>query len=150
MNRVTPEDIKEIAKGDLFVFGSNESGIHGAGAAKFALNYCGARPGMGFGLSGRSFAIPTKDWMINVLPLSAVQAYVDRFVAWVETMVPKDSEAKIYVTRIGCGLAGFTPKDIAPMFTGLRNHKNVYLPEDFIDVIDSKMIGYDAGRTGKA
>src|SRR5687767_9859253 len=130
MERVTPDEISQVGFGDMFVFGSNESGIHGAGAAKFALDHCGAISGIGFGPQGRSFGIPTKNWNLKVLSLFEISFYTNRFIDWINYRVPKDSKAKIYVTRIGCGLAGFEAEDIAPIFAPLRNHKNVWLPQD--------------------
>ena len=98
----------------IFVFGSNEAGIHGAGAALFAYNKRGARYGMGYGHSGDSFAIPTKNEDIQTLPLDMINAYVCGFLAY----ATGKRKLKFMVTRIGCGLAGYSDKDIAPMFVG--------------------------------
>lgn len=151
MDRVTPEVIgRDLPDDVIFVFGSNESGMHGAGAAKLAFEVYGATLSQGFGLSAQTFAIPTKDWKIQTLPLEVVKHYIERFVEYVKNPFVK-SKWKYYVTRIGCGLAGFTPEEIAPMFAPLRNHKQVYLPQDFIDIIDNKKpvlhdpIGIDLG-----
>lgn len=95
---------------EIFVFGSNEFGIHGAGAAKAALSY-GAKRFIGFGPVGRTFAIPTKDWDIESLPLETIEFYVDRFLAYA-----KNNNNIFFMTRIGCGLAGYKDSDIAPMF----------------------------------
>lgn len=109
---------------EYFVFGSNESGIHGAGAARFAeLNY-GAVRGVGFGPVGRSFAIPTKDWQIQTLPLNVVKNYISRFLAFAELC---DTDT-FKLTRIGCGLAGFTEAEIAPLFADAP--PNVWLIDD--------------------
>lgn len=105
------EDGTQAANGEIFVFGSNESGIHGAGAAKAALLYYGAKMYNGFGASGQSFAIPTKDWDIESLPLSTIEFYVKRFIA-----CSKRTDKVFFITRIGCGLAGYKDSDIAPMF----------------------------------
>lgn len=96
----------------IFVFGSNEAGIHGAGAAQHARLYHGAESGNGFGEQGKSFAIPTKDGSFNVLPLVEIQGYVDLFIKYAE----EHSGLDFKVTQIGCGYAGYKPKDIAPMF----------------------------------
>jgi len=135
-DRVTPEDIgKDLPEDVIFVFGSNESGIHGAGAARLAFDVYGASLGQGFGFSAQTFAIPTKDWKIETLPLPVVEFYIKRFIAYIEKpRVP--NTWKYYVTRIGCGLAGFTPEQIAPLFTNLRHHKQVWLPQEFIDIVD--------------
>jgi hypothetical protein len=98
----------------IFVFGSNEAGIHGAGAALFAYNKRGARYGFGYGHSGDSFAIPTKNEDIRTLPLDMINAYVCGFLAY----ATGKRKLKFMVTRIGCGLAGYSDKDIAPMFVG--------------------------------
>lgn len=112
----------EKARPSIFVFGSNEAGVHGAGAARAALNDWGAVWGVGIGRAGRSYAIPTKDGDIQTLPLDKVQAYVQAFLAYAA-----DSPDDIFlVTRIGCGLAGFEDKDIAPLFAGAPD--NCYLP----------------------
>lgn len=98
----------------VFVFGSNEAGIHGAGAAAFAYAKRGARYGFGYGHSGDSFAIPTKNEDIRTLPLDIINAYVCGFLAY----ATGKRKLKFMVTRIGCGLAGYTDADIAPMFVG--------------------------------
>jgi hypothetical protein len=144
MDRITPEDIKSLGKGFVLVFGSNEMGVHGAGAAAFAFDKCGARLGQGYGFAGLSFAIPTKDWDIEVLPLDQIEHYVKGFVRFVKRKI--GGNWKFYVTRIGCGLAGYKPEEIAPMFKELRHHPAVWLPQDFIDVIDGKTIGYDTAK----
>lgn len=136
MNRVTPEQLSETDIGDydIFVFGSNESGHHGAGAAHFAEKHLGAIAGKGFGLGGNTFAIPTKDWTIQQLDIATIEFYIKRFIVFVkESSNPK---IRFLVTKIGCGLAGFTPEEIAPLFRELRHRTNVWLPQDFIDIID--------------
>lgn len=95
-----------------FVFGSNEAGIHGAGAAKFAYKSKGARFGKGYGHHGDSFAIPTKDEDIQTLPLERINDYVRGFLAYARG----HRKLTFQVTCIGCGLAGYTAEDIAPMF----------------------------------
>lgn len=95
-----------------FVFGSNEAGIHGAGAARFAVERHGAIMGQGVGPQGSSYAIPTKDHQIRTLPLSCIASYVKGFLEYAE-MHP---DAIFHVTQIGCGLAGLEPKDMTPMF----------------------------------
>lgn len=96
----------------IFVFGSNESGIHGAGAARFALKEKGAVLGVGWGLQGESFALPTKDWDIRFMSIDVIRHYVDRFVAFAKVR----SGSTFQVTRVGCGLGGWTDVDIAPLF----------------------------------
>lgn len=106
----------------IFVYGSNEGGIHGAGAAKTAMQHYGAKWGVGEGLQGNSYAIPTKDRTIYTLPLDKVRGYVDTF----KMFAAAHPELRFFVTRIGCGLAGFTDSQIAPLFAGCS--ANVELP----------------------
>ena len=131
--RITPEEMKaeDFSVIKIFVYGSNESGINSAGAALFAKNELGAKSGLGFGRSNFCFAIPTKDWDIKTLPLSVINFYVNRFIAY----AAKCSKVSFYVTQIGCGLAGYAPKDIAPMFRDAMDLENVYLPQSFWDVL---------------
>ncbi len=135
--RITPEPInkqEDIGHGGVFVFGSNESGIHGAGAAALAHQEFGARFGQGFGMSAYCFGIPTKDWAVETLPLETVKFYVDRFLEYTQTYAAY--KWTFYVTQIGCGLAGFKPEQIAPLFKKAIDYKNVYLPENFIKIIN--------------
>lgn len=114
---------------EIFVFGSNLAGRHGAGAALFAVKNCGAVYGKGFGHHGNSFAIPTKDAYINTLPLTTINEYVIKFLQYAT-----DNPSLIFkLTPIGCGLAGYEPKDIAPMF--IKAPSNVLLPLEFQQVI---------------
>lgn len=102
----------------VFVFGANTRGRHGAGAAKYAVDNEGAIYGQGFGRQGNSFGIPTKDHDIISLPLSEVGYYVSCFILYA-TLHP---EEEFKITQIGCGLAGFTAEQIAPLFvTAPRN-----------------------------
>jgi hypothetical protein len=96
----------------IFVFGSNEAGVHGLGAAKVALKRFGAEYGKGYGLQGESFAIPTKDFKIRTLPLNMINNYVNYFLKFAYD----NPSMEFYVTRIGTGLAGYTDEEIAPMF----------------------------------
>lgn len=96
----------------IFVFGSNEGGHHGKGAARTALVHYGAKMRVGFGHQGTSFAIPTKDWQIRDLDLEAIRHYIWRFLAYARTR----PESQFKITQLGCGLAGHHAADIAPMF----------------------------------
>lgn len=135
-NRTTPENVKSLANNEIFVFGSNEDGIHGAGAAKLATSKFGALWGYGFGLRGKTFAIPTKDWDIDTLALEDIQFYVKRFIAYVKMKNIEQPGFKYLVTEIGCGLAGYTPEEIAPMFKDAVNLENVYLPKRFWNILN--------------
>ncbi len=96
----------------VFVFGSNLAGVHGAGAARYALQHEGAIRGLGKGHHGNSYALPTKDHEIRSLSLRQIRAYVLEFLGYAMT----HPELVFKVTRIGCGLAGFKDLDIAPLF----------------------------------
>lgn len=96
----------------IFVFGSNEAGRHGAGAADWAYRHEGAEMGVGFGRRGNSFAIPTKDKRINTLPIPVIRVYVNSFIEYAYDHI----DEAFKVTRIGCGYAGYTDLDMAPLF----------------------------------
>lgn len=109
----------------IFVFGSNTQGRHGAGAALVARSVHGAIYGQAEGRQGDSYAIVTKELRYGYTPVSldVVKAGVDRFITYAEN----HPDLEFQVTKIGCGLAGFTEEQIAPMFT--RAPKNCLLPE---------------------
>ena len=107
----------------IFVFGSNLAGRHGKGAALEARKTHGAIYGCGEGLQGCSYGIPTKDEKLQTLPLSKIQSHVQKFLVFAK----ENSDMQFNLTRIGCGLAGYQDKDIAPMFKGAED--NVILPE---------------------
>src|SRR4051794_5875036 len=96
----------------VFVFGSNLAGRHGKGAALWAVKHRGAVYGQGEGLQGNSYAIPTKDEKLRPLPLEEIEVYVKRFLTFTSIAV----NLNFHVTPIGCGHAGYSPEDIAPMF----------------------------------
>ena len=100
---------------DIFVFGSNLAGRHGAGAARFAVQHHGAIYGQGIGLQGQSYGIPTKDEQIETLPLLEVSQHVETFKEFARSR----PELTFYVTPIGCGLAGYKRPQIRPMFDGM-------------------------------
>lgn len=129
----SPKFIDKLEDNQIFVFGSNQSGIHGAGAAKQALKKFGAIYGQGFGFQGKSFAIPTKDHYIQTLPLYLIDYFVDRFLQIAKV---HKNNYEFLVTEIGCGLAGYKVEDIAPMFKDAPN--NVLLPESFINYLNNK------------
>jgi hypothetical protein len=96
----------------IFVFGSNLAGAHGAGAALEAAKHFGAQYGVGVGRTGRAYAIPTKDVQIKTMQLVEIQAYVHDFLEYAKS----EPDLNFFVTAIGCGLAGYEPSHIAPMF----------------------------------
>lgn len=96
----------------VFVFGSNLAGIHGAGAAFYAFKHHGAQMGVGVGMTGNSYAIPTKDKHIRSMRLGDIIPYVDQFIDYAR----EHPETMFQVTQIGCGLAGFKANQMAPLF----------------------------------
>jgi len=131
--KFTPDKISSLKKNQIFVFGSNEAGVHGAGAAKLAHQKFGAVYGVGFGLQGKSYAIPTKDLEIRTLPLDKIEYYIYSFLT--EAMEYPDNE--FLVTKIGCGLAGYSELEIASLFKNKLIPENVTLPESFYNIINS-------------
>ena len=126
-SRIIDDNIQHVPEGHIFVFGSNQSGRHGKGAAKTAMKF-GAVYGQAEGLQGRAYAIPTVDHRVrNTLSLSKIAVYVNRFVEFVY----KHPELTFLVTEIGCGLAGLKIKQIAPLFKECESMENVHLPEKF-------------------
>jgi hypothetical protein len=110
----------------IFVFGSNLVGRHSKGAALEAVRFHGAKRGVGFGHEGQSFAIPTKDEKLKTLPLAKINGYVRLFIGYAE----HHPELTFRLTHIGCGLAGYAPEQIAPMFDSAP--VNVILPREFM------------------
>jgi hypothetical protein len=122
----TPENITHLEPNEVFVFGSNYAGRHGKGAALVALRKFGAISGQGCGPMGRSYGIATKDERLRVLPLHRIEVQVARFLRH----AAQHPEKRYLVTQIGCGLAGYQPRDIAPFFRDAP--ANVVLPASFI------------------
>lgn len=132
MSKITSNNITELSKDQIFVFGSNLSGFHGAGAAKLAYNKFGALYGIGVGFQGRSYAIPTKDFYIRrTLTIDEIKPYVNDFIYFVKN----NPDLEFLVTEVGCGLAGHSHDDIAPLFKECLEIKNMYLPLKFIEII---------------
>ena len=98
--------------GEVFVFGSNLSGNHGAGAALVARRNLGAQLKRGVDPTGNCYAIPTKDYYLWVMPLEDIEPYVNVFLHYAREVTEKE----FFITRVGCGLAGYKDRDIAPMF----------------------------------
>ena len=124
----TPERISDLKPNEVFVFGSNLAGSHGGGAAQLAYKRFGAIWGQGVGLQGQSYAIPTMQGGVET-----IKPYVDEFI----TFAKAHPELKFFVTKIGCGIAGFTVEEIAPLFEDAIDLSNVILPESFVEVIQS-------------
>lgn len=122
----TPERISSLEPCEVFVFGSNLAGQHGAGAARFAYESLGAEWGVGVGPTGQCYAIPTMHGGPD-----SIKPYVDEFISYA-----RENSQKIFlVTPIGCGIAGFKVSDIAPLFRDALDLDNVVLPESFVKVL---------------
>ena len=117
--RTTPELITELKPNEIFVFGSNLQGMHGGGAAYIAYRKFGAIMGQGVGLQGQSYGIPTMQGGVET-----IKPYVDEFIEFAK----QHPKLTFLVTRIGCGIAGFTDEEIAPLFFFVFNIKNIILP----------------------
>ena len=125
--RVSPQWITTLADDEVFVFGSNLEGLHGGGAALLAYERFGAIWGQGTGLQGKSYGIPTMHGGIDT-----IAPYVDEFIAFAR----KHRELKFLVTEIGCGIAGFTVEEMAPLFKDAMDEENIYLPQRFIKILE--------------
>ena len=130
--RIAPHRITELGTDEIFVFGSNEAGIHGKGAAKFAKRF-GAKMGEN-GLQGKTYGISTKDHQIKTLSLRRIKEHVENFIRFAK----EHPDLKFLVTAIGCGLASYEPEDIAPMFKEATKIENIYLPKSFLDLLNVK------------
>ena len=125
--RTTPDHIDGLAPGQVFVFGSNLQGQHLGGAAACAHARFGAVWGQGVGLQGRSSALPTMHGGVET-----IEPYVDQFIEF----AAQHPEMTFLVTPIGCGIAGFSPEEIAPLFAGAVALPNVWLPHSFWKVLN--------------
>lgn len=124
--RITPDYITSLKPNEIFVFGSNLAGMHGGGAARTARLRFGAILGNGDGPQGKSYAIPTMQGGTET-----IKPYVDKFIAYA-----KEHPGQTFlVTPIGCGIAGFSPEDIAPLFKGAGTVENIHLPKSFWEII---------------
>ena len=126
LGEYTPGKIRQLAPNEIFVFGSNLGGLHAGGAARAALDKFGAVWGQGIGLQGQSYAIPTMQGGVET-----IKPYVDEFIEFARNR----QDLFFYVTRIGCGIAGFTDEEIAPLFKDAQALHNVALPKTFHDIL---------------
>lgn len=125
--KYTPDNITHLQPDEIFVFGSNLQGIHAGGAARVAYSKFGAVMGQGVGMQGQSYAIPTMQGGID-----SIRPYVDDFIK----LAREWDQNTFYVTRIGCGIAGFTDEEIAPLFDEAYDLYNVRLPKSFAEIIE--------------
>ena len=124
-NRITPSGVNVLQPGEIFVFGSNFQGLHMGGAARAAKEKFGAVWGIGEGLQGQSYAIPTMEGIDNMRPA------IERFTSFAK----QHQELKFFVTAVACGIAGYEPEEIAPMFLEAAYLPNVYLPISFWKIL---------------
>ena len=125
----TPSRITQLQPDEVFVFGSNLEGMHGGGAARIAYDAFGAIWGQGVGLQGQSYGIPTMQGGVDT-----IKPYVDEFIEFAR----QHPELFFYVTRIGCGIAGFQDREIAPLFAEARGIQNICLPKTFVDELTQR------------
>lgn len=125
--RIASDRIDTLRPGEIFVFGSNLAGMHGGGAARLAWQKFGAVWGQGVGLQGQSYAIPTMQGGVET-----IKPYVDEFIEFARL----NPQLNFLVTEIGCGIAGFTPEEIAPLFEAAKTVENIALPRRFREVLD--------------
>ena len=123
----TPDFVTELKPNEIFVFGSNIRGFHGGGAARIANKKFGAEWGVGEGLTGQCYALPTMEGGVNY-----IAEKVRRFLECAKT----HPEMKFYVTKIACGIAGFTVAEIGPLFSDAIMLENVILPKEFVEEIE--------------
>ena len=123
---IAADRIDILEEHEIFVFGSNLAGRHGGGAARVANMKFGAEWGVGVGLTGQSYAIPTMQGGVET-----IKPYVDEFIRFAQ----ENPGLKFLVTRIGCGIAGFKDEEIAPLFDKAMQVPNIYLPETFFKIL---------------
>lgn len=132
-NRICYEPVDELYPHEVAVCGSNTAGIHGAGFAKYCKENFGAEYGVGHGPTGQCYMIPTKARDIRTLPLDHIETYVKVFIEYA-----KLNPATVFkVSSIGCGLAGYSPEQIAPLFKDAVTVNNIHLPIKFWDILNS-------------
>ena len=118
-NRISSNTIEKLNDNEIFVFGSNIQGMHGGGAAWYAHKNFGAEWGIGEGLTGRTYALPTMEGTASMK--KAIAHFID--------CAKQHPELTFLVTAVGCGIAGYTPKEVAPMFREALSVENIYLPK---------------------
>ncbi len=124
-HRIASDRIATLGENEIFVFGSNIQGSHGGGAAWYAYKTFGAEWGVGEGLTGRTYALPTMEGK------ASLQHAVEHFIACAK----EHPEQTFLVTAVGCGIAGYTPDEVAPLFKEATSLENVYLPQVFWNVL---------------
>lgn len=125
--RIASDRIAELGENEIFVFGSNIQGAHGGGAARYAYQNFGAEWGVGEGITGRTYALPTMEGD------ASMKRAVGRFIDCAKA----HPELTFLVTAIGCGIAGYTPDEVAPLFREATSLENVYLPQVFWNILNA-------------
>lgn len=133
----TPENIESLKENEIFVFGSNLAGLHIGGAAYVAYTKFGAIYGQGTGMQGQSYAIPTLNkYFIRLLP-HVIRKHLSRLFKFANT----NHHLTFYITKIGCGIAGFTLEEISNIFKSFKKIPcNIILPKEFVDIIKNNNI----------
>lgn len=126
--RFSPERIESLRPDEIFVFGSNPQGWHGGGAAADARHLFGAVWGEGIGRTGQCYAIPTTGGTVE-----GIRPYVEEFVAYARA----HPDLTFLVTEVGCGIAGYSVAQIAPLFARALDMENVLLPRRFVDCLET-------------
>lgn len=129
--RFSPERIESLRANEIFVFGSNPQGWHGGGAAADARRLFGAVWGEGIGRTGRCYAIPTTGGTVE-----GIRPYVEEFIAYAAA----HPDLTFLVTEVGCGIAGYSVAQIAPLFAGALDMENVLLPRRFVDCLETTAV----------
>lgn len=128
-DRITPDWIDQLADDEVFVFGSNPEGTHTGGAAAHAVKHFGAIVGRGEGIQGKSYAIPTTG------DFNLFGEAVQRFIEYAALRPHK----RFLVTRVGCGNAGYSVREVARLFIRAIRLENISLPEDFWEILGLKL-----------
>lgn len=130
MVNCSPVKISTLKDNEVFVFGANTSGRHVGGGARMALKW-GAQDGLGYGISGKTFAIPTLRHDFTKLSLRDIEEYINGFIGYAR--IRRD---KTYlVIAIGCGFAGFGIDEIAPLFGEALQYEHIKLPLVFFEYL---------------
>tara|TARA_Y100000593_G_scaffold42861_1_gene82052 strand:- start:24598 stop:25053 length:456 start_codon:yes stop_codon:yes gene_type:complete len=147
--RYTPEIISDLEENQVFVFGSNLAGRHGAGAALLATKTFGAKYGVGEGMTGKCYAFPTKDENIKTRSLYEIGESFNKFFH----CVSDEPRLDFLLTKVGCGLAGYSTREMANTFWNSMDWlgrkqipKNLWVPKEFIEYRAEQLLFESGGR----
>lgn len=130
VGRITPEKITELSMCEIFVFGSNLKGHHRGGASLMACERFGAEWGVGAGPTGKCYAIPTSH-----LTIDEIRPYVDNFIKYARS----HPDNRFLVTRVGCGSAGYSDEEMAPLFQKALDLYNVAIPKKWMAILTKEV-----------